>query len=201
MCTEKINLHGGIEMNKEIKEYIDLENGSSGGMIRIRPYKPSDASTILSWCHDKKSFYRWTAGILGDFPVTENDFRFVESLMPFTAFDETGITGFFTFRNPGESADELRLGFVIVDPEKRKKGYGKAMIRLGIKFAFEMYGAKRISLGVFENNLSAYHCYKSVGFEDVLTDVPESYCVLGEKWDCKEMVIDHENRPHSNVCK
>ena len=26
-------------------------------MIRIRPYKASDASTILSWCSDEKSFY------------------------------------------------------------------------------------------------------------------------------------------------
>ena len=162
-------------------------------MIRIRPYKASDASTLLSWCSDEKSFYQWTAGILGDFPITEKDFMFVESLMPFTAFDKTGIIGFFTLRNPDESTDELRLGFVIVDPDKRQKGYGKAMLRLGVKFAFDIYGAKKLSLGVFENNLLAYHCYKSVGFEDVLTDATESYCVLGEKWECKEMILYNAN--------
>ena len=42
-------------------------------------------------------------------------------LMPFTAFDESGMVGFFTLRNPGDSLDELRFGFVIVDPRQTRK--------------------------------------------------------------------------------
>ncbi|MCH5325340.1 MAG: GNAT family N-acetyltransferase [Eubacterium sp.] len=158
-------------------------------MIRIRPYKATDADTILSWCQDEKAFYRWTAGILGDYPITQKEFSFVESLFPFTAFDETGIIGFFTLRNPNKSPDELRFGFVIIDSDKRGKGYGKEMLRLGLKFVFEIYGAARASLGVFENNLPAYYCYKAVGFEDVILDTAETYCVLGEEWKCKELVL------------
>ena len=160
-------------------------------MIRIRPYKATDVNTILSWCQDEKAFYQWTAGILGSYPITQNEFRFVESLMPFTAFDETGIVGFFTLRKPNESPDELRFGFVIVDPDKRGKGYGKELLRLGLEFVFEIYGAKRASLGVFENNLSAYYCYKAVGFSDVILETTETYCVLGEEWKCKELVIEN----------
>ena len=40
-------------------------------MIGIRPYKPEDAATILSWCRDEKAFYKWSAGVLGDYPLTE----------------------------------------------------------------------------------------------------------------------------------
>lgn len=160
-------------------------------MIRIRPYKIADANMILSWCQDEKAFYQWTAGVLGDFPITQNEFSFVESLMPFTAFDETGIVGFFTLRNPNESLDELRFGFVIVNPNKRGKGYGKAMLQLGLKFVFEIYGAKRASLSVFENNLPAYSCYKAVGFDDVVLDTTETYCVLGEEWKCKELLVEN----------
>lgn len=76
-------------------------------MIRVRPYKATDADTILSWCQDEKAFYQWTAGILGAYPVTKNEFCFVESLMPFTAFDETGIIGFFTLRNPVGFSDAV----------------------------------------------------------------------------------------------
>ncbi len=97
-------------------------------MIRIRPYKTMDAATILSWCQDEKAFYQWTAGMLGKYPITQKEFCFVETLMSFTAFDETGILGFFTLRNPGESLDELRFGFVIVNPNRRGKGYGKEML-------------------------------------------------------------------------
>ena len=66
-------------------------------MIRIRPYKNTDAKTILSWCQDERAFYQWTAGVMGEFPITDNEFSFVENLMPFTAFDENGVLGFFTY--------------------------------------------------------------------------------------------------------
>lgn len=97
-------------------------------MIRLRPYKDTDANVILSWCKKEEDFYKWTAGVIGNYPITEEELNFVKSLIPFTAFDESGIVGFFTLRNPGDSLDELRFGFIIVDPEIRGKGYGKAMI-------------------------------------------------------------------------
>lgn len=159
-------------------------------MIRIRPYKSTDANDILSWCQDERAFYQWTAGVMGNFPITDNEFKFVENLMPFTAFDEDGILGFFTFRNPNELVDELRLGFVIVSPSKRGRGCGKAILQLGLKYAFDIYGAKKVSLGVFENNAPAYYCYKAVGFDDVLLDEIETYSVLGEEWKCKELRIE-----------
>ena len=82
----------------------------------------------------------------------------------------------------------MRFGFVIVDPEKRGRGYGKAMLRLGLQYAFEIYGAEKASLGVFENNPSAYFCYKAAGFTDVPMEKPETYQVLGEDWACREMM-------------
>lgn len=48
---------------------------------------------------------------------------------------------------------------------------------------------KKISLGVFENNESAYYCYKSVGFKDTVLDETEIYTVLGEEWKCLELEI------------
>lgn len=159
-------------------------------MLRIRPYKSTDASRILSWCQDEKSFYMWSAGILGDYPASEKEIQFVENLMPFTAVIDDEIIGFFTLRYPNESIEELRLGFIIVDPDKREKGYGKEMIQQGLNHAFKVEGVKKVSLGVFENNLPAYYCYKSVGFQDVVLDKTEKYSVLGEEWKCRELVLE-----------
>lgn len=161
-------------------------------MLRLRPYNTNDASKILSWSNDEISFYKWSAGVLGKFPITQEDFAFVNNLMAFTAIEDNKTVGFFTMRRPYESFDELRFGFIIVDPEKRGKGYGKEMLKLGLKFAFEIYGAKRVSLGVFENNLPAYYCYKAVGFNDIVLDKTESYCVLEEEWKCKELIIENK---------
>ena len=159
--------------------------------MRIRKYTSTDAAAILSWTRDEKAFYQWSAGVLGTYPITEEDFAFVENLDAFTAYDDDGIVGFFTLRKPGEE-NILRIGFVIVDPDKRGKGYGKQMMKLALEYAFGQ-GAEAVSLGVFENNLPAYYCYKAAGFEDVVLDETETYEVLGETWNCREMIRRNED--------
>lgn len=109
--------------------------------------------------------------------------------MAFTAIDDNDVVGFFTMRRPTASFDELRFGFVIVDANKRGKGYGKQMLQLGLLYAKEIFGAKKVTLGVFRNNDPAYYCYKTTGFQDVALDEMEKYQVLGEEWDCLELEI------------
>ena len=67
------------------------------------------------------------------------------------------------------------------------------MLQLGTKFAKEIFGAKKVSLGVFENNKSAYYCYKAVGFQDVVLEKTERDIVLGEEWKCLELEMDLYN--------
>lgn len=159
-------------------------------MLHLRPYRDTDAPVILSWCRNEVDFYKWTAGMLGPYPISEKEFSFVTSLRSFTAVDEDGIAGFFALRAPHGTPDELRFGFVIVDPQKRGQGYGKAMLRLGLRYVFEDCGAKRASLGVFENNAPAYFCYKAAGFRDVPADKPGTYPILGEDWRCLELALE-----------
>ena len=153
--------------------------------IRLRPYRPADADMILSWCRDERSFYQWTAGVMGDYPLTREAFAFVERLMPFVALAGSDIVGFFTLRET--ESGTLRFGFVIVDPALRRRGIGREMLRLGLRFAFELYGADKASLGVFENNPAAAACYRAAGFRDVTREPAETYRILGEVWRCREM--------------
>ncbi len=156
-------------------------------MLRIRPYSVKDAGTILSWTKDEKAFYKWTAGVLGAYPLSVEQFNSVSDLMAFTAIDDNEVVGFFTMRRPSQSFDELRFGFVVVDSNRRGKGYGKKMLQLGLVYAKEIFGAKKVSLGVFRNNEPAYYCYKATGFKDVVLDKVEKYKVLGEEWECLEL--------------
>lgn len=159
-------------------------------MLRLRPYNEKDAETILSWTKDEKAFHKWTAGVLGEYPISVAQFNAVSDLMAFTAIDDNDVVGFFTMRRPTESHDELRFGFVVVDSDKRGKGYGKRMLQLGLKYAREIYGAKKVTLGVFKNNEPAYYCYKAAGLADVVMDEKEVYTVLGENWECLELAIN-----------
>ena len=106
-----------------------------------------------------------------------------------TAFDESGVVGHMIMRFTDASKKTLRFGFIIVDSEKRGQGYGKEMLRLALKFSFDILKAKTVTLGVFENNPAAYHCYRSSGFHEVQSELGY-YHVMGEDWKCLEMEYD-----------
>lgn len=102
-------------------------------MLRLRPYNKNDAEIIMSWIKGENAFYKWTAGVLGEYPISAEQFNMVSNLMAFTAIDDNEIVGFFTMRRPNEFYEELRFGFVIVDSKKRGQGYGKNMLKLGLQ--------------------------------------------------------------------
>ena len=159
-------------------------------MLRLRPYRDGDAGVILSWCRDEFSFYQWTAGVLGSYPLSEKDFGAVRAFFPFTAVDRSGPVGFFTLREPEGTADELRFGFVTVAPERHGSGLGKEMLRLWLVFASDVYRAGRVSLAVFADNTAAYHCYRAAGFEAVSSAAREVYYLMGQDWPCLELAVE-----------
>lgn len=145
--------------------------------LRLRQYKPCDADKIVSWIKDEDTFHKWSLDKFGDFPITgktinskyiENNGDCIENdnFYPVTAFDESGAVGHLILRYIDEEKRVIRFGFVIVDASKRGKGYGKQMLTLAIKYAFDIFGAKKITLGVLDNNKPAYYCYKAAGFKE-----------------------------------
>ena len=166
-------------------------------MLRLRPYKAGDAQVITKWLKSEYAFRQWSADRYETYPITPGDMnayydRDKDSgkIWGMTAFDDTGVVGHFTMRFPRENdLGEIRLGFVIVDCEKRGKGLGREMVSLAIRYAFELAGADKISLGVFENNRAAIRCYEACGFKRVERETPESYRCMGEIWNCIEMEL------------
>lgn len=74
-----------------------------------------------------------------------------------------------------------------MDDNKRGMGYGKEMLQLAIRYAFDILKVKKITLGVFENNPSAYCCYKSVVFKEVEMTKEIKLDFFGEEWKIKEL--------------
>jgi len=163
-------------------------------MLKLRPYKACDAKAIVSWIKDETAFRKWSADRFERYPITEEDlnahydaFAYRDNFFEMTAFDETGIVGHLIMRYTDEEKKVIRFGFVIVDDAKRGKGYGKQMLQLAIKYAFDLLRVEKITLGVFENNDSAYYCYRSVGFQE--TGTVEDYKIANEVWKCKELEL------------
>ena len=159
-------------------------------MLRIRTYEDADRTAVLSFIGEESTFYNWSAGRLGAYPPDPSRFDGLASIMRFTATDGGDVVGFFTLREPEGTAGELRLGFVVVDPARRRHGLGREMLALGVRYAFAERGANRVSIGVFEDNLPAYRCYKSLGFRE--TGEREEYRILGESRTCVILALGRD---------
>lgn len=171
--------------------------------LTIRLYQPSDAAVITSWLKSEYLMRQWCADRYEHYPVTPEDMnryyeRYIDGQrsLAFTMVNGNDIVGYITLRTPTDDPAEQRLGFVIVDDSKRGRGLGKALVSMAIKYAFETLEATKVSLGVFENNPSAIHCYEAAGFHRVSRPEVESYPCLGETWKCIEMELKNGTSKH-----
>lgn len=162
----------------------------------LRPYQPSDAAVITSWLKSEYLMRQWCADRYEHYPVTPDDMnayyeRYIDGQRScaLTMVDGDDIVGYITLRIPSDDSMEQRLGFVIVDDSKRGRGLGKALVSMAVEYAFRTLGATKVSLGVFENNPSALHCYEAAGFRRVSRPETEHYECLGETWNCIEMEL------------
>ena len=167
-------------------------------MLRLRPYKPSDAQIILDWIKNEDTFRKWSTDRYDHYPITAEDMNHkyitcngdcpeADNFYPMTAFDENGVAGHLIMRFTDPDQTVLRFGFIIVDDARRGMGYGKQMLQLALTFAFDVLKVRKVTLGVLENNPGAYHCYKAAGFRDVTTDTPEYYYLMGKRVKCLEL--------------
>ena len=162
-------------------------------MRTFRPYKACDAEVIVRWLLDEKSFYQWSAGLLGEYPITAETLNAYydrqkdnPNYMVFVACNEEDKpVGQLFIKYLDEKKEKVRFGFIVVDPTIRGKGYGKKLLSFAKKYAFEFLGAKEIGLGVFSNNPRAMHCYETMGFK--LTGETKKGEFMGEAWEVLEM--------------
>lgn len=164
-------------------------------MLKLRQYQSCDAQAITRWIKNEYAFRQWSADRYENYPITADDMNNYyaqysdDELYKLTAVDGSEIIGHLTIRFIDEARKIARLGFVIVDDSKRGKSYGKRLVSSALGYAFDELKADKVTLGVFENNTPAVHCYLSCGFKIVEKEILESYQCMGETWDCMEMEV------------
>lgn len=162
--------------------------------MELRKYKTGDAQFIVKWLKNEYAFRQWSADRYEKYPITAEDMNRYYSqysdheLYKLTAVCKDKIIGHLTIRFTDDAKKIARLGFVIVDDTQRGQGYGKQLVSSAVKYAFDELKVDKVTLGVFENNTPAIHCYLSCGFRIVEKEIVESYPCLGAIWNCIEMV-------------
>lgn len=158
--------------------------------MKLRTFCKDDAPIILGWIADELEFRKWSADRYPSYPPSPDDMVAIYSsgsVYPFTAVNDAGdVVGHFILRVPNpDKPRQLRMGFVILHPALRGKGYGRELVGCALAYAKNFLNAESVSLGVFLNNPSAKRCYEAVGF---VTVGQEAYSIDGEIWYGAEMV-------------
>ena len=167
--------------------------------MKLRPYKPADAQTILSWVKDEETFRKCVTDRYPHYPISPaemNEKYFVcngdcpepDNFYPMTAWDDTGLLGHMILRFT--APETIRFGFVIVDDSRRGEGIGRQMLGMAVKYAAEFLGAKKLTIGVLDNNPGALRCYLGVGFREVPQAEPVYHELLGQRIRCIELEMD-----------
>lgn len=191
------------KLNEKPADAQSTGSDKSADTLKLRPYKPSDAEAIVSWIKDERALRKWSSDRYGAYPITAEDINYKylncngdceepDNFYPLTLVDESGPVGHLILRYTNKEKSVIRFGFVIVDDSKRGKGYGKKMLQMAIRYAFDMLKAEKITLGVFENNPSAYFCYKAAGFREIPMEKELIFEILGEQWKCIELEVKRE---------
>lgn len=82
----------------------------------------------------------------------------------FMATEDDGTPiGFFCYSvNTSDNTGFLK--FVVLDPNLRGRGYGTRMMKLALKYAFDVTGVDLVGINVFHVNQGARRCYEKAGF-------------------------------------
>ncbi len=167
-------------------------------MLTLRPYKDYDADSIVEWLDDERTFRLWCTNKYSDYPITPDDmndfYHVMECLYPMTAEDDEGIVGHLALRYVNRGHTDVLLTYVIIDSEKRGRGYGKEMVRMAAKFALEFMNAQKVCISAFDGNSNpaAYFCYLAAGLRDVTDWIFQPYIYKDEEWYHRKLELEPE---------
>lgn len=163
----------------------------------MRPYLDKDFAVISRWITDERSHALWCANLI-PYPLEQAKFhdvileagnRFDDT--PFVATTDQGeVIGFFNFSVNLET-NEGFLKFIVIDQSIRNMGYGTEMIKLALRYAFEIAKADAVQLNVFPENPRAKKCYLKIGFTE-RSFTEKAFCFGEELWGRCNMIITKE---------
>lgn len=160
-------------------------------MIRLEHFTADDFSQLIEWIHNEELLTNW-AGSLFSFPLTQKSMEwYIEDTNDLDESDAFVYKVVDVFS--GETVGHISLGGIsrknrcgrisrvlIGSGSHKGKGYCRDMVKAILKIGFEELKLHRISLGVYDFNVSALKCYQSAGFK---TDgIMREVLLYQDKW-------------------
>lgn len=132
--------------------------------LSYRDVKEEDIPFICELPENKEVlFYMFPKA---DYPLSEDQLKKVHQTRfePTVFLEDEKIVG---YANLYQYEDETApyVGHVILDREKRGKGYGRFIVKTMIEKAMEKFNTNIVKLAVFRDNIPVYNLYRHLGFK------------------------------------
>jgi RimJ/RimL family protein N-acetyltransferase len=141
--------------------------------VTIRPFDRSDFEGLISWVPTQQALTQWCAAFF-QYPLDPMQLqRYLDSTaqpnarVMFSAHDLAGEPVGHIEISMIWPHLSCRLSRILVAPDRRGQGIGRAMVARAVAFAFDIYHVDRIDLGVAADNTLAIACYRQQGFVHV----------------------------------
>ena len=160
--------------------------------LKVTPFSPNLAPTLLSWIDTEQTRRLWSGNTFESIPSPLEFLNHLSrtNLHPFAGIDEEEDLAAY-----GELVDDDKkagiLCRVIVNPDKRRQGYGKTLCRELLRIGFGELDYRNVTLNAFHSNLPALRCYESLGFRRIAFRPKASKF----RKDARDLVIMRKERP------
>lgn len=169
-------------------------------LIKLNAFDEGDFNQLIAAIPDARFLLQW-AGPIYVYPLNVSQLKDTltkttgeqPSFKVFRAVlsNTSEIVGHIQLMNIDYNAASCMLGRVLIFPDHRGKGLGKAMVRRAVKYAFENLGLSDVTLNVFDFNMAAINLYKSVGFIDY-EFIKAARNFQNEDWNVIKMKLNKE---------
>jgi RimJ/RimL family protein N-acetyltransferase len=140
-----------------------------GGSITFRALHPDDCGKLVGWIPSSDALFQWSgpwdfrwplhrAQLERDLAAAGERRRVLAAVNP--AGELVGHVMLTAWPDHGLGL----IGRVLVDPERRGSGLGRALMREIVRVGFDELGLHRLQLTVYDFNSAAIACYQHTGF-------------------------------------
>ena len=147
-----------------------------GDRVELRSVKQSDFDVLFRWLNDPE-VYRWWGGMPIDSDVIRQKYLGLRRpQVDGFIIEVTGVPIGYAQRHQTRD-DEGGIDLFLV-PEMRGRGYGSDAVRALIEYLIQVEGWKRITVDPEQDNISAQHFWRKLGFVETEQGTLEGNPVL-----------------------
>jgi len=135
-------------------------------MVKLEPFKEEDFERLISWVDNEEELIQF-AGSIFSYPLTKDQLKvYISSTervpLKIKLIDSDEIIGHCELNYSNEIPRLSRI--IIGRKDLRNKGLGKAIVKRMTEMIYDSKPYNSVELAVFDWNLNAINCYKSLGF-------------------------------------